>query len=705
MDRASLDKLIFYFNNVLSYNNYLEDDIKLLDKIYLIIGKARPKEYKGVNDNTYKYLINNINEIIVETVKKLGEEDRKYFLEQLPKFIKISLLEDKKKLEMLNNLKLIEKKVVIQSLNYTDDEKIDLLNKLENDIYKIEIIKSIQDDDKKIELLRKINNEKDKTNIISTIYDDNKKIQLLKSIESEINKSKIIKSLQNDDLKIELLKQIEKQTNKALIIESIKDDIKKVQILKSITREETRKFIIESIKDDDLKIELLKTLKKEKDRADVIKTIQDDDKKIKLLDIIEIKMRKIFIIETIDDDSKKIEFLKNIENEEDRISIFKTLQTDDKKIEALDYIKNLDKKLMLIVEINDVRKRDAELSKIDKNLSGVYRKILDIDNEESYDTKYKDINIPLNMTFGIEIECAGKYKSLVPRNIGNWKKTSDDSIGKNGIEVISPIMNNTYRYITQIYKINEILQNIGLRATEKCGGHVHIGADFIQSEEGFRQLMELWGNAEEVYFLISNKAGEPSREGVRKYAYPISSSMEDADLEEDISKDDFIEDAKKVLENDRNRSLNIMNINNGKNTIEFRLSNGTLDANTWLENIRLYGRTVQVAEKLGKIVNKMKAEEELTQDEKTIYALKEMLKQKKISLDTKMEILMKILFNEEERVVYQERYEVNKQLAEEQNRISKLEFGKVDLKKEYNDTKTPEEIVEFQESTKEEEQR
>ena len=66
---------------------------------------------------------------------------------------------------------------------------------------------------------------------------------------------------------------------------------------------------------------------------------------------------------------------------------------------------------------------------------------------------------------------------------------------------------------------------------------------------------------------------------------------------------------------------------------------------------------------------------------------------------------MKILFNEEERVVYQERYEVNKQLAEEQNRISKLEFGKVDLKKEYNDTKTPEEIVEFQESTKEEEQR
>ena len=39
MERAKLDEIIFYLKEMLSYKNYIDDDIKLLNKIYLIMGE------------------------------------------------------------------------------------------------------------------------------------------------------------------------------------------------------------------------------------------------------------------------------------------------------------------------------------------------------------------------------------------------------------------------------------------------------------------------------------------------------------------------------------------------------------------------------------------------------------------------------------------------------------------------------------------
>ena len=145
-----------------------------------------------------------------------------------------------------------------------------------------------------------------------------------------------------------------------------------------------------------------------------------------------------------------------------------------------------------------------------------------------------------------------------------------------------------------------------------------------------------------------------------------------------MQQDRFIEEAQEILDYDRYMSLNIMNVNNAKNTIEFRLSNGTLNGDVWIENIRLYGRTVQIAEELGKIAVKMKENKELTEEEKTKYALKEILKEN-IPLDGKMEILMHLLFSKEERKVYQERYRINKKLDIKEHVIKDMQFGKIDF--------------------------
>lgn len=64
--------------------------------------------------------------------------------------------------------------------------------------------------------------------------------------------------------------------------------------------------------------------------------------------------------------------------------------------------------------------------------------------------------------------------------------------------------------------------------------------------------------------------------------------------------DSFIEKVQKA-QGSRYCGLNLWNINNGKDTIEFRISNGTIDPDTWIENARLYGRIVEIAEKLAEI--------------------------------------------------------------------------------------------------------
>ena len=82
----------------------------------------------------------------------------------------------------------------------------------------------------------------------------------------------------------------------------------------------------------------------------------------------------------------------------------------------------------------------------------------------------------------------------------------------------------------------------------------------------------------------------------------------------------------------------------------------------------------------------------LSEEEQNVYSLKERLKED-ISLDEKIDILMKILFSEEEKEVYQERYEANKKLDREEHAVSSMQFGKVDFKNIYDLTEIKEEIV------------
>lgn len=170
-------------------------------------------------------------------------------------------------------------------------------------------------------------------------------------------------------------------------------------------------------------------------------------------------------------------------------------------------------------------------------------------------------------------------------------------------------------------------------------------------------------------------------------AAPISKKVSEAigkgaiNLDSEEKLDEFIKGLQNIQENELGRaaSLNLLNINNGKNTIEFRVSNGTINPDTWIENVRLFGRIVQISEKLARIEKKNQSE--LMEEDKKLVNLMQCLKEE-VTESKKMEVLLEMLFTTEEKIVYRDRYYENSRLLEEaskraSNPLETLEFARI----------------------------
>ncbi len=120
---------------------------------------------------------------------------------------------------------------------------------------------------------------------------------------------------------------------------------------------------------------------------------------------------------------------------------------------------------------------------------------------------------------------------------------------------------------------------------------------------------------------------------------------------------------KKVQSYNRYYGINFMNIGTSKNTIEFRLANGTIDADTWIQNINLFGGIVRASEDLAK--TQAKSEEKRTKEEQKMLESLQKIKNAKISKEKKLEAILEIVIPEKNRDIYKKRYEVNSKLIEE----------------------------------------
>ena len=288
-------------------------------------------------------------------------------------------------------------------------------------------------------------------------------------------------------------------------------------------------------------------------------------------------------------------------------------------------------------------------------------------------TKMPPVTLPDKMTIGVEIESEGlASREEIAGIIGNlsWKLKPDDTLD-DGIEAV-PLSGLTPSTAgDEIYGACKALCLSGQTISERCGGHIHIGADYLTDLQDWKNLRTIWNNTEKILYIISNRKGEIPREEVLKYAKPISgkdeSKQKTINLESESDLENFIAGIKKI-QGDRFSAINYVNVGEEeKNTIEFRLPNGTLDPTTWIENINLFGGLVRVSHELSKIM--LKSEEQRTEEEKKMLYNYEVIQMEQDERKV-AEALIGLCVSQEQMQTYLDRYDENSELLKKAPEIN-----------------------------------
>ena len=288
-------------------------------------------------------------------------------------------------------------------------------------------------------------------------------------------------------------------------------------------------------------------------------------------------------------------------------------------------------------------------------------------------TKMPPVTLPDKMTIGVEIESEGlASREEIAGIIGNlsWKLKPDDTLD-DGIEAV-PLSGLTPSTAgDEIYGACKALCLSGQTISERCGGHIHIGADYLTDLQDWKNLRTIWNNTEKILYIISNRKGEIPRKGVLVYARPISgndeSKQETINLENESDLEKFIVGTK-IIQGTRYSGINYCNVGRKeKNTIEFRLPNGTLDPTTWIENINLFGGLVRVSHELSKIM--LKSEEQRTEEEKKMLYNYEVIQMEQDERKV-AEALIGLCVSQEQMQTYLDRYDENSELLEKTPEIN-----------------------------------
>ena len=401
--------------------------------------------------------------------------------------------------------------------------------------------------------------------------------------------------------------------------EKLKLDFYIVDLLKAMENKEYIKECIESReKREELKLacsDIIDLIEAMEDKEYIRECIENQEKREKLGLIIR---NIVYLIEATEDKKYIRECIKNRDKLGlDTPNIAHLIKKYIRNREKLDLNGNMTSELILLSGNIDYIiwcEKNLELQKLDKEKIKIF-------------TKKSNIKLPSDMTIGVEIESEGEKKDnsylieLLTED-AEWETKRDGSL-RNGTEIVSPVLaGNKEKASNEIKNVCAVLNGIPQTVSERCGGHIHIGADYLKTKKDMVNLIKIWSNAEKILYIISNEKGEIPRKKVLKYAPPISKKLEKAikdgtiniESEEDLEK--FTHEVVKTQE-DRYSDVNFCNIGSKeKNTIEFRLPNGTINPNTWIENVNLFGGIVKVAHELSVIQEK--TEEQMTEYEKKL---------------------------------------------------------------------------------------
>ena len=634
-----------------------------------------------------------------EKIKRLEYETNYFYIRVLIE----SLQSDELKMSMLDKIHEEDRGKIVSTIT-SDDIKLNYITNVDQSIScKYEIVLSMKSDELKSASLDMFG-EYDRQAIILTMKSDEMKIESMKGYLRFYNYLEVIESLTSIEKKIENLPLLQFPEKMEKVLKNIRlnTDEERMKIAKLIKSDSLAIIFIKEIEDEEKRIAALEGIDDEQSKKDVIVTLSERNR-IRCLSKIKSQFLQDRILLTIRDEDVKTEYVHETDIESLKYKVILTFNSDEKKLKLLEDVHFNDEENIaaIIASLNSDNLKLKKLEEIqdEQNITLIKMSLSNREYQREnfliQQPTYSEIGLDEEITIGMEIESEGylskhieKIKKILKRDESKeargWDIKPDGSL-EDGVEITSPILTDNQEDIEDIYMVCTMLQKIENETNERCGGHIHIGSNYLKSKEAFINLFEIWGNAEEIICKISNEKNNIPRFTLQEYAKPISPKINKAieegtiNLENEEDLNSFIEEIQDIQVN-RYSSLNMFNINNGMNTIEFRISNGTLNPDTWIENARLYGRIVQMSQKIAEI----ERNPDSTKEEKRLVDLKEYLKSE-IPEEEKMEILLDLLFKKDERELYRERYFSTIKMLEEApegyNPLEDARFSKVDFKR------------------------
>lgn len=352
-------------------------------------------------------------------------------------------------------------------------------------------------------------------------------------------------------------------------------------------------------------------------------------------------------------------------------------------VNILDKIKNYNNKSLLI-EIIEYKKNNKEMYDklvIDyyEYLPEEYRVMIRMRNDSSFlynkALRFKkenlDIGIDPRISIAPEIEANGKYPfdlDLCKQIVfdGEFRVGSDATV-PNGNEIVPvrPFHNNPDD-VSKFCVLCDAMSEVGYHYDEVYGnaaGQVNLGLDYLDTKEAILAFYEIYGNCEELLYYISSEEGQIFRQSIYSSSRikPLSEIIGKRVIDEDLSRGEVI----RLFSNDNSRDSGIKGLSYKKNSVclrgtnnsdyrfEFRIPNGGCNYKTWIDNIRLYGKMMERAKQIADLMKK----DYLTLEEENLIRLKIDLQDRNLSLEEKLDILMELLFEDDEiKQIYYRRY-------------------------------------------------
>lgn len=448
-----------------------------------------------------------------EKIKRIQNETNYYYIRILIE----SLKSDNLKLKMIEEIHEEDRGKIIATIE-SDDLKLNYIIHNREDQYNNFIIaKSIKSDHLKVALLE-LFNEFDKVNIIVTMKSDDIKIDAMKKYLTYFSQREVVESISSIEKKIEAVEFLKFPTDQEEVLKNLKieTDDQRLRLISILQDERLATVLIEGIENIKRKITAIESIKDENYRKRAILTL-DEKYRLNCLSKIKSPFIQDAIIRSIRDENEKIEYIHNSNNEELTCKVILTLESDEQRLKQLreSNLTNETNISTIIATLNDDEIKLKQLEKTEDILNATIiqmslsnrEKIKEIFKKPSQ--KYSKIGLDENMTIGMEIESEGamsrpiiRIKKLLKRREGEeeigWETKSDASL-KRGVEVVSPILTDNEEDIEDLYIICSMLQRCGNETNERCGGHIHIGANYLKSKEAFINLFEIWGMLKKLY--------------------------------------------------------------------------------------------------------------------------------------------------------------------------------------------------------------